>query len=111
MLNSLRLGATSAAAAATFNQLSRQLPDLHGILPTELFPRRGEVYSANKARLDALTTESKTYESRDTGGKNEKEKSDHILDGFLPLRTFESEERVGAGFGNRRQLEKIACND
>jgi hypothetical protein len=34
-----------------------------------------------------------------------------VLDGFLPLRAFKGEERFGSTFGNRGQLEKIACND
>ena len=37
--------------------------------------------------------------------------SDGVLDGFLPLRTFESEERFSVAFGNRGQLEKVARND
>ena len=36
---------------------------------------------------------------------------DCMLDAFLPLRTFKSEERFGPALGYRRQLEKIACDD
>jgi len=71
MLNSLRLGVTSRDALAMFKKLSRPLPVLHGILPTELFPLRNEVCAANKMRLDKLETELLTYESRDTGQETE----------------------------------------
>ena len=34
-----------------------------------------------------------------------------MFDAFLPLRTLEGEVRFGISLSNRRQLEKIACND
>ena len=61
------MGVASRAAVATFNGLRRSLPAVDGIVPTELFPLRKEVENANKMKLDALKTESYTYESRDTG--------------------------------------------
>ncbi|CAK5262448.1 unnamed protein product, partial [Mycena citricolor] len=68
LLNQLRLGNITSAAAATFKTLERPLPpDPAGILPTELFPLRSEVDKANSARLAALTTEKMAFTSRDTG--------------------------------------------
>jgi len=61
------MGVASQAAVATFNSLRRPLPAIEGIVPTELFALRNEVYNANKARLDGLGTELRTYESRDSG--------------------------------------------
>lgn len=51
----------------TFNELRRPLPPIDGIVPTVLFPLRDEVNSANELKLNALKTQLKTYESRDTG--------------------------------------------
>lgn len=61
------MGVPSRAAVEVFRRLSRPLPIIDGIDPTELFPLKYEVYSANKIRLDALETESQTYVSRDSG--------------------------------------------
>ena len=61
------MGSASQTAVATFNALRRPLPAIDGIVPTELFPLRKEVESANKTRLDALKTASQVYESKDTG--------------------------------------------
>lgn len=61
------MGIASQAAVATFNGLRRSLPAIDGIVPTELFSLRDEVDSANKTMLNALKTESRTYESLDTG--------------------------------------------
>jgi len=34
-----------------------------------------------------------------------------MLDAFPPFLAFEGKERLGLAFGNRGQLEKIACDD
>ena len=67
LLTSLRMGVTSQTTISILNGLSRPLPAIDGIVPTELFPLRNEVNSANKIKLNALKTESATYESRDSG--------------------------------------------
>jgi ATP-dependent DNA helicase PIF1 len=69
------MGVASQDAVATFNGLRRPLPAIDGIVPTELFPLRSEVETANKVRLDALKTELQIYESRDTGSATEERKA------------------------------------
>jgi len=34
-----------------------------------------------------------------------------MLDAFLPFLAFEGKERLGTAFGDRGQLEKVACDD
>jgi len=48
---------------------------MDGIVPTELFPLRNEVDSANKMRLDALNTASQVYVSKDTGSASDERKA------------------------------------
>jgi len=74
LLNSLRMGSVNAKMVAMINQLGREIKPSGGIQPTQLFPRREDVEAANHARLDALTGETMTYESRDSG-KSESMKS------------------------------------
>jgi len=69
------MGVASQTAVATFNALRRPLPAIDGIIPTELFPLRKEVDSANKMRLDALKTASQVYESKDTGNATDERRA------------------------------------
>ena len=69
------MGVASQTAVATFNALRRPLPAMDGIVPTELFPLRNEVESANKMRLDALNTASQVYISKDTGNASDERKA------------------------------------
>jgi ATP-dependent DNA helicase PIF1 len=82
------MGVASQTAVATFNALSRPLPAVDGIVPTELFPLRNEVDSANKARLHALKTESQVYESRDSGSAHN-ERRETILKNMVAQRALE----------------------
>lgn len=82
------MGIASQAAVATFNGLRRPLPTVDGIVPTELFPLRNEVDSANKMRLKALKTESQIYESRDTGTASEERRAT-ILKNMVAQRVLE----------------------
>lgn len=82
------MGVASQTAVAAFNALRRPLPTVDGIVPTELFPLRKEVDSANKARLDALKTESQIYESRDTGSATD-ERRETILKNMVAQRVLE----------------------
>lgn len=88
MLGSLRMGMASRAAIATFNGLSRPLLVTGGIVPTELFPLRSSVYDANKARLDALKTETQVYGSRDGGGATG-ERKENILKNMAAQKDLE----------------------
>jgi len=82
------MGIASQTAVATFNGLRRPLPATDGIVPTELFPLRNEVDSANKTRLDALKTKSQIYESRDTGTATD-ERRTAILKNMVAQRALE----------------------
>lgn len=66
----MRLGSISADACAIFKSLSRPLPppppSAPNIMPTELFPMRHEVSTANSARLRALSYGLHTFHSHDT---------------------------------------------
>ncbi|KAH7924183.1 hypothetical protein BV22DRAFT_1047643 [Leucogyrophana mollusca] len=70
ILNETRQGTISPAALSTFKSLSRPLPrpppSMPNVLPTELFPLRHEVSSANSARLRALPHTLHTFHSNDT---------------------------------------------
>ncbi|KAI0306052.1 hypothetical protein B0F90DRAFT_959044 [Multifurca ochricompacta] len=67
MLNEMRHGALSRKSIARFRQLSREISYDDGIGPTELFPRRQDVDSANNLRMSCLRGESKTYHAKDGG--------------------------------------------
>lgn len=82
------MGIAPQTAVATFNKLRRPLPTIDGIVPTELFPLRNDVYSANKLRLDALETKLWTYESRDTGNATD-ERRVRILKNMVAQQTLE----------------------
>ena len=69
------MGVASQTAVATFNALRRPLPAIDGIVPTELFPLRKEVDSANKMRLDALKAALQVYESKDTGNATDERRA------------------------------------
>src|ERR1700753_1890576 len=88
LLNSLRMGVSSRDAVSMFNGLSRPLPTIDGIVPTELFPLRNEVDSANKAKLNGLKTRSEIYESRDSGAATN-ERRTKIFENMLSQRTLE----------------------
>ncbi|CCL99381.1 uncharacterized protein FIBRA_01399 [Fibroporia radiculosa] len=68
LLNELRRGAISPSAQKTFTSLSRPLPSIPtGLLPTELYPLRAQVDSANSTRLAKLSGAARTYAARDSG--------------------------------------------
>jgi len=87
------MGVPSPAAVTMFSRLSRPLPIIDGIDPTELFPLRYDVYSANKIRLDALETGLQTYASQDSGTAT-KETREKILENMAAEQTLQI--KVGA---------------
>jgi ATP-dependent DNA helicase PIF1 len=82
------MGVASQTAVATFNALRRPLPAINGIVPTELFPLRKEVDSANKTRLNALKTASQVYVSKDSGSAADERKA-KILGNMVAQGTLE----------------------
>ncbi|KAN0079812.1 PIF1-like helicase domain containing protein [Tylopilus felleus] len=70
LLNEIRHGTISADACKIFKSLSRPIPppplSMPNILPTELFPMRHEVSTANSTRLRALPHTLHTFQSHDT---------------------------------------------
>lgn len=71
-----------------FNGLRRPLPAIDGIVPTELFPLRHDVENANRVRLNALKTESRAYDSRDSG-RVTGERRERIFDSMVAQRVLE----------------------
>lgn len=68
LLNELRRGTISPSAQQTFTALSRALAPLpSGLLPTELYPLRSQVESANGGRLAKLPGPVREYAARDSG--------------------------------------------
>lgn len=65
MLNSLRYGNISDEMAHKFRSLSRRVTYQDGIEPTELYPTRAEVKSANLTRLRNLPGESRYFKAID----------------------------------------------
>lgn len=71
----MRVGKLSSEALATFRSLAR-LPDSHSKLkPTELYPLRESVNSANRTRLESLPGEPIVFTARDYGRVN----ADHFM--------------------------------
>lgn len=70
LLNEMRKGEISTAAARRLQSLSRPLPRADGdqpqLLPTELFPLRAEVDRANASRLAALAGPPHAFAARDS---------------------------------------------
>lgn len=75
ILNEMRVGKLSTEALTTFRSLAR-LPESHSKLkPTELYPLRDSVNSANRTRLESLPGEPMIFRSRDYGRVN----ADHFM--------------------------------
>ena len=67
MLNEMRLGKLTDQSILNFKNLERAPVYDDGLLPTELFPTRREVDSANNYRLKSLTGLPVTFYSEDSG--------------------------------------------
>ncbi|THH11770.1 hypothetical protein EW145_g431 [Phellinidium pouzarii] len=68
LLNQMRYGKLDDADVKHFNKLSRAVVYTDGIEPTELFPLRREVETANASRLSSLPGPSHTYRALDIAG-------------------------------------------
>jgi len=79
MLNEMRYGKLSSTTIAAFSKLKRS-PQTDTFDPTELYPRREDVESANKRRMDSLKGEIWSHTAFDHGDAK-------ICDNFLALRT------------------------
>ncbi|PIL30943.1 hypothetical protein GSI_07112 [Ganoderma sinense ZZ0214-1] len=71
MLNAMRFGKMDAQTTLSFRKLSRPVQYDDGIEPTELYPTRNEVDSANTARLAKLAGQPKDYPAKDSPGRDE----------------------------------------
>ncbi|KAI8995451.1 hypothetical protein BD414DRAFT_409642, partial [Trametes punicea] len=71
MLNAMRFGRLYPEIVTAFRELSREVQYKDGIEPTELYPTRNEVESANSSRLRRLPGYPKIYESLDLPGRDE----------------------------------------
>ncbi|TBU64714.1 hypothetical protein BD310DRAFT_943719 [Dichomitus squalens] len=71
MLNAMRFGKLNAQITVQFRKLSRAVHYDDGIEPTELYPTRNEVDSANTARLNKLDGNTKDYHAKDAPGRDE----------------------------------------
>ncbi|OBZ77024.1 ATP-dependent DNA helicase pfh1 [Grifola frondosa] len=129
LLNELRHGTISAEAQKTFSSLSRPLPPLpSGILPTELYPLRGQVERANNTRLAALPGPVFTYAARDTGTNQKvlenivaparlvlkpdaqvmlvKNVDEHLVNGSVGRSGAPPEKAIGSGSGLGEAISK-----
>lgn len=70
MLNAMRFGRLDKAAIQAFQSLSRPLRYEDGIGPTQLYPTRSEVDSANKTKLASLPGDGIRYPATDTPGRD-----------------------------------------
>lgn len=67
MLNQMRTGMLTEKTIQNFKQLQRPLQHNDGIIPTELFPTRYEVDTANALRMRQLPGEVHTFDAEDSG--------------------------------------------
>lgn len=67
MLNQMRTGSLTDKTISNFKKLSRPLQQDDGITPTELFPTRHEVDTANTVRMRQLPGETRIFEAEDSG--------------------------------------------
>jgi len=72
MLNEMRYGRLDTATINTFRTLSRIVTYEDGIEPTDLFPTRNEVDSANERRLREIKSTAHVYASVDIPGYDDK---------------------------------------
>ncbi|TBU34899.1 P-loop containing nucleoside triphosphate hydrolase protein [Dichomitus squalens] len=72
MLNAIRFGRLDAEVNMVFRQLSREVHYDDGVEPTELYPTRAEVDSANSSRLSQIAGIPKDYEAIDFPGFDDK---------------------------------------
>ncbi|KAF7335864.1 ATP-dependent DNA helicase PIF1 [Mycena sanguinolenta] len=92
MLNEVRLGLPSEDTTQKFRSLSRRIEDDNDVIPTELFPQRGEVDLANAARLNMLHTAFHCFKASDSGSA-EKTYRTKLLDSFMAV----PELKLGVG--------------
>ncbi|KAI0662490.1 PIF1-like helicase-domain-containing protein, partial [Cubamyces menziesii] len=71
MLNAMRYGRMNAETTKAFRDLSREVTYTDGIEPTELYPTRQEVDSANSQRLKQLPDASRLYHALDLPGRDD----------------------------------------
>ncbi|KAG1889337.1 PIF1-like helicase-domain-containing protein [Suillus subluteus] len=70
MLNAMRFGKLDKASIQAFQSLSRQVEYDDGIGPTQLYPTRSEVDSANRTKLASLPGDGIQYPATDTPGRD-----------------------------------------
>lgn len=112
-LNSVRVGTPTDDAVTLFESLARELPVEHTgdggrmskfsqLLPTELFPTRQAVKSANDRHLNNLPAEAYPFRAKDVGSKN-------FLDGAL-LVEEELVLKVGAQVMLVKNMDNVLVN-
>lgn len=75
----MRLGFLSAPSEAVFRRLARPIAYDDGLEPTELFPTRQEVDTANNSKMRVLTGKSETYRAEDSGTITDRGHRDKLL--------------------------------
>ncbi|KAG2345306.1 hypothetical protein BDR05DRAFT_880717 [Suillus weaverae] len=70
MLNAMRFGKLDKASIQAFQSLSRPVEYEDGIGPTQLYPTRSEVDSANQRKLASLPGDGIMYPATDTPGRD-----------------------------------------
>ncbi|AET41189.1 DNA helicase Ecym_7362 [Eremothecium cymbalariae DBVPG len=92
LLNAIRFGEVTPQLTALVRTFEREVHYPDGIEPTELFPTRKEVDTANKRRLERLPGFEVTYEALDSGDVEKKFSS--YFDAIIAERTLVLKENT-----------------
>src|SRR5271154_3787748 len=88
MLNEMRLGTLSQASIQKFRALQRKPQFDDNMEPTELFPKRKQVDSANNTRLAALPGQLHTFQAEE-GGSMMPPQRDRLLENCMAPKVLE----------------------
>ncbi|KAI0374521.1 hypothetical protein BV20DRAFT_936111, partial [Pilatotrama ljubarskyi] len=109
MLNAMRFGRLDAKTTAEFRKLSREVRYDDGIEPTELYPTRAEVESANSSRLKKLPGNNCIYEARDLPGRDENHNEFPPERVERALKDLVVPKRLPLRVGAQVMLVKVVC--
>src|SRR5262245_13105461 len=89
MLNEMRLGTLSQKSIQKFKELERIPQFDDNIEPTELFPTRSEVDSANNTRMRSLPGSTHSFSADEGGAITSKETRSKLLQNCMAPQTLE----------------------
>lgn len=94
MLNEMRLGALSRESIARFQKLARVPDYADGLVPTELFPTRSEVDTANAARMRALQGNVRRFVATDSSRITDENVRASLFANFMAPGTLDLKENA-----------------